>query len=163
MFTYLRERQRQRDREREIQSVSRGGGHQRERKIQNPKQAPGSELSAQSPMWGLNPWTWDHDLSWSQMLNWLSHPGTPIISQGSLSREIFSTFITHVYVQRNSITLFLYHLAHGTFLCYFSVNMIGKDRIQLAERKRLGPEVPGWGKTHFGTLGVSHHIKPPQE
>ena len=27
---------------------------EREREIQNPKQAPGSELSAQSPTWGSN-------------------------------------------------------------------------------------------------------------
>ena len=39
--------------ERETQSVS-GGGTEREREIKNPKQAPGSKLSAQSPMWGLN-------------------------------------------------------------------------------------------------------------
>ena len=31
------------------------GVGQRERETQNPKQAPGSELSAQSPMQGLNP------------------------------------------------------------------------------------------------------------
>ena len=36
-------------RERERQSMS--GRAQRERETQNPKQAPGSELSAQSPMW----------------------------------------------------------------------------------------------------------------
>ena len=30
---------------------------QRERETQNPKQAPGSELLAQSPTWGLNLWT----------------------------------------------------------------------------------------------------------
>ena len=30
---------------------------QRERETQNPKQTPGSELLAQSPMRGLNPWT----------------------------------------------------------------------------------------------------------
>ena len=30
---------------------------QRDRETQNPKQAPGSELSAQSPMRGLNPRT----------------------------------------------------------------------------------------------------------
>ena len=36
------------ERERERQSVSRGGA-ERERKTQNPKQAPGSQLSAQSP------------------------------------------------------------------------------------------------------------------
>ena len=45
MFTYFRERDRQ--------NMS-GGGAERERETQNPKQAPGSELSAQSPMRGLN-------------------------------------------------------------------------------------------------------------
>ena len=30
------------------------GGAEREKETQNLKQAPGSELSAQSPMWGLN-------------------------------------------------------------------------------------------------------------
>ena len=38
----------------ERQSVSRGV-EERERETQNLKQAPGSELSAQSPTWGLNP------------------------------------------------------------------------------------------------------------
>ena len=33
------------------------GEGQRERETQNQKQAPGSELSAQSPVWGLNPQT----------------------------------------------------------------------------------------------------------
>ena len=33
-----------------------GGGTERERETQNPKQAPGSELSAQSLTWGLNSW-----------------------------------------------------------------------------------------------------------
>ena len=32
-----------------------GGGAERESETQNLKQAPGSELSAQSLMWGLNP------------------------------------------------------------------------------------------------------------
>ena len=49
----------------------------RERETQYLKQAPGSKLSAQSPMQGSNPWTWDHDLSQSRMFNWLSHPGAP--------------------------------------------------------------------------------------
>ena len=41
----------------ERQSTSRGGAD-RERKTQNQKkQAPSSELSAQSPMWGSNSWT----------------------------------------------------------------------------------------------------------
>ena len=42
------ERETERDREQ-------AGEGQRERETQNPKQAPGSELSAQSPMQGLNP------------------------------------------------------------------------------------------------------------
>ena len=53
MFIYFWERQRDR--------VWAGEG-QRERETRNPKQAPGSELSAQSPTWGSNPWMWDHDL-----------------------------------------------------------------------------------------------------
>ena len=41
-------------RERKRQSMS-WGGAERERETQNLKQAPGSELSAQSPRQGLNP------------------------------------------------------------------------------------------------------------
>ena len=34
-----------------------GGGAEREMETQNLKQAPGSEMSAQSPTWGSNPGT----------------------------------------------------------------------------------------------------------
>ena len=51
MFIFERERERERERE----SVSRGGA-EREGETE-PKQAPGSELSAQSPMRGWNPQT----------------------------------------------------------------------------------------------------------
>ena len=48
MFIYsLRERERETDRALE-------GEGQRVKETQNPKQAPGSELSAQSPTWGSN-------------------------------------------------------------------------------------------------------------
>ena len=40
-------------RERDRASMSREGA-ERDSETQNPKQAPGSELSAESPMWGLN-------------------------------------------------------------------------------------------------------------
>ena len=40
-------------RERESKQAP-GRGREREGETQNPKQAPGSELSAQSPMWGSN-------------------------------------------------------------------------------------------------------------
>ena len=44
IYSFLRDR----DRVRVVEG-------QRRRGTQNPKQAPGSELSAQSPMWGSNP------------------------------------------------------------------------------------------------------------
>ena len=59
-----------------VRASTSGGGAETERETQNPNQAPGSELSAQSLTWGLN-W-WDHDLSWSRTLNRLSHPGAPV-------------------------------------------------------------------------------------
>ena len=49
MFIFERER----DRERERQGVS-GGERERERERENSKQVPGSELSAHSPLQGLN-------------------------------------------------------------------------------------------------------------
>ena len=52
-------------------------GRVRERETQNLKQAPGSERSAQSPTRGSTHGPRDHDLSRSQQLNRLSHPGTP--------------------------------------------------------------------------------------
>ena len=72
---------------------------------QNPKQAPGSELSAQSPMRGSNPWIWDHDLSWSWQLNTLSHPDAPI--------TIFIGF-SHV------LSIFLYIMSN---FIYFSLSI----------------------------------------
>ena len=39
---------------RERETEREQGGAERERETQNPKQAPGSELSAQSAMWGSN-------------------------------------------------------------------------------------------------------------
>ena len=49
-FMFIFEKEEDRDR-------VRVGEGQRERETQNPKQAPGSELSAQSPMWGSGPRT----------------------------------------------------------------------------------------------------------
>ena len=46
---------------------------------QSQKQAPGSKLSAQSPRGAWTHELWDHDLSWSQTLNRLSHPGAPCL------------------------------------------------------------------------------------
>ena len=53
------------------------GEGQRERETQNLKEAPGSELSAQSPTRGSNSRTARSWPGWSRPLNRLSHPGTP--------------------------------------------------------------------------------------
>ena len=63
--------------ERQRQSAS-GGGAERERETQNPKKAPGSDLSAQEPDTGLElKKQRDHDLSQSRTLDQRSHPGAP--------------------------------------------------------------------------------------
>ena len=48
----MREREWEKERERKRERDQ--GRREREREIQNLKQAPGSELAAQSLMWGLN-------------------------------------------------------------------------------------------------------------
>ena len=53
------------------------GEGQRVRETQNLKQAPGSELSAQSPTRGLNSRTMRSNLGRSWTLNRLNHPGAP--------------------------------------------------------------------------------------
>ena len=55
-------------------------GRGSERETQNAKQAPGSELSAQSPTWARTQGPRDHDLSRSRTLSRLSHPGAPTAS-----------------------------------------------------------------------------------
>ena len=69
--------------ERERQSKAREG--QRERETQNQKQAPGSELSAQSLKQGLKPQTVRSWPSRSRSLNQLSHPGAPTIYYSSIA------------------------------------------------------------------------------
>ena len=69
MFIYFWERGRESKQER-----SRDRGRHR---IQSRLQVPSCQHRARRGAWTHQPW--DHDLSWSQTLNWLSHPGTPMI------------------------------------------------------------------------------------
>ena len=71
-------------------------GRGRDRGRHNPRQAPGSELSAQSPTKGLNS-PWDHDLSWSWMINPLSHPGA----------RYSSFFMSHLLISISFLLWFL--------------------------------------------------------
>ena len=58
MFIYFCERERERERETEREREREDKrGRDREKETQNPKQGPGSKLSAQSLTWGLNPRT----------------------------------------------------------------------------------------------------------
>ena len=64
VFIYLRERETLKEREHEQGRGAEGEGQ------------AGSHWAG-SPTWDLIPGLWGHDLSQSQMLNWLSHPGPP--------------------------------------------------------------------------------------
>ena len=71
-----------RERERETKCEWGWGRGRRERETQNSKWAPGSKLSAQSPMQDLNSQTVRscHDLSQSQTRYRLRHPGAPSLT-----------------------------------------------------------------------------------
>ena len=58
------------------------GEWQREREKQTP-------CWAGSPKWGSIPGPWDHDPSWRQTLNHLSHPGTPSEFYKNISLHAF--------------------------------------------------------------------------
>ena len=65
---------------------------------------------AKSPVQGSIPGPWDHDLTWRQMLNWLSHPGTHKIV---ILRVLFlllmwmiqSNSVNHTYPKSSSLIL----------------------------------------------------------
>ena len=59
-----------------------------QREEEREKQSP---CWAGSPMWGLIPGPWDHDLSQRQLLNQLSHPDTPRVIYLS-NQRVVSTF-----------------------------------------------------------------------
>ena len=75
MFIFERERERVRERARTW------GRGREERETQNLKQAPGFELSAQSPMWGLNSQTarsWPESKLDAQQTELPRHPCTEV-------------------------------------------------------------------------------------
>ena len=84
-------------RERESEWARAGEG-QRERKTQNLKQAPGSRCQhrARCGVWSHKPR--DHDLSWSWILNQVSHPGTPHFTQSFKKHCHFPFFLFLWYI-----------------------------------------------------------------
>ena len=73
MFVYFWERDKERESDRETEGEQ---GRDTERGRHNPKQAPGSELSAKSPTWASNS---QIVRSWPELtLNRLNHPGAPL-------------------------------------------------------------------------------------
>ena len=77
-------------REKEGKSMSRGEG-QRGWERENPRQAP---CPSQSPIWGSIPQPWTKIKS--QTLNWLRHPGTPIVASYVFS-FIFLCLLFHFW------------------------------------------------------------------
>ena len=64
------------------------GEGQRERETQNPKQAPGSEPSAQSLTRGLNSRAARSWPGWSRTLSRLCHPGAPVLISSAVQSKL---------------------------------------------------------------------------
>ena len=100
------------------------GEGQRERETQNPKQAPGSELSAQSPTWGSNPPAvrlWPEPKS-----AFLIHSDTLCLLIGA-----FSPFTFRVIIERYGFTVIM--LSVGFVLVVMSLVLCSLCRIPLTE------------------------------
>ena len=107
-------------RDRERQSTSRGGA---ERDTQNPKQVPGSELSAQSPMQVSNPWTvrsWPELKSDAQLTETPRHP-IAIISLNNLSAPFLPLFFSGIPIMHRLLLLMVSYNSYGIFslFCIF--------------------------------------------
>ena len=75
MFIHLLLTERERERERERAQVGKGQRERGRHRIRSRLWALSCRPRAR---WGTGTRNWDHDLSRSWMLNWLSYPGTPI-------------------------------------------------------------------------------------
>ena len=108
MFIHFWERDRERERERETECEwgrdSKRGRH----RIWSRFQA----LSCQHrPQQGARTHElWDHDLTWSQRLNWLSHPGAPVeqISSSEVLDQVYTlkNMICFQFLLKNIIKLY---------------------------------------------------------
>ena len=111
---YLFERQRAREHEL--------GEGQMERERQTPRWAG-------SPMQGSIPGSWDHDLSWRQKFNRLSHPGTtesslfPTDSHSPILACVFLGEVTHWYISDYLYILFSEGGRQGTYRSFHFVHL----------------------------------------
>ena len=78
-----------------------GGGAEREKETQNPKQAPGSGCQRRARHGARTHKPWYHDLSQSRMLKQLSHPGTPLTS------NLYHLFATRQFISPEECTVLL--------------------------------------------------------
>ena len=74
---------------RERERVNRGGTEREGDRIRSRLQARSCQHRARRGAWTHK--LWDHDLSWSRMLSWLSHPGVPF--PGSLKVPVCQWWI----------------------------------------------------------------------
>ena len=115
-FLSLLERERERERER---AREQGGAEREGDRTWSRLQAPSCQHRA--PCWAWTHERWDHDLSWSQTLNPLSHTGAPVCpflkGTKALSISFFFLFffffsIIHFYVSPRHTPLPRKHLTH---------------------------------------------------
>ena len=98
MFTYFWEKEK---------GVERVGEGQRKRETEDPKGAPRWQQRARCGAQTHEPW--DYDLSRNMMLNWLSHPGTPGMSNfydvvWKWKKHIFDKKKKMMQINRNKAT-----------------------------------------------------------
>ena len=95
-----------------------GRGRKKER--ENPKQAPSYQRRARRGAWTHEPW--DHDLTWSQTHNRLSHPSAPLIcldTVSSLKKSCWSSLCPELPIKS---PLCIYHLRSPLLSACFSLN-----------------------------------------
>ena len=88
-------------------STSRVGAEKEE------ERTPSKLLSTQSPRWSSISWTlrsWP-DLKWSQMLNRLSHPGTPLLFFFSQFLSVLSSQLDFKHIKGHAISIITFTLA----------------------------------------------------
>ena len=93
------------------------GEEERERETEDPKQALRWQQRAQCGVQTHE--LWDHDLSWSWMLNQLSHPGAPFPQNFKGLTPLFSTFQDYLPVWSLELCK-----QSGWFLCFFPLKIL---------------------------------------
>ena len=91
------------ERQRETEHMTGRGRERGRHRTQSRLQTLGCQPRARRGAWIHGPW--DHDLSWSPVVNWLSHPGGPVFSSGLRSVFYFAFFHVNSLIHILKITM----------------------------------------------------------